>query len=270
MNSIPAKTAEMLEAIRAKHPLVHNITNYVVMHFTANVLLSMGASPVMAHAGNEVEEMVSIADALVINIGTLSDSWIESMFLAGRTARRRGIPVVLDPVGAGATRLRTETARQLIREVQPRVIRANASELLAVTGVEARTKGVDSSAGLAEARLVAGKFALDASTIVAITGAEDFITDGKRCAAVANGHPLMGRITGTGCAATAITAAFCAVETDAFLAAVGALTFFAIAGERAAATQPRPGSFQNLLLDSLDEVDRRCILEKARVSAGEV
>lgn len=259
------KSAKILEAIREKHPLVHNITNYVVMNFTANVLLALGASPVMAHAVEEMEEMVGLAGALVINIGTLSAPWVDGMQKAAEAARKRSIPIVLDPVGAGATRFRTETARRLMREGIS-VLRGNASEVLAVAGAGAATKGVDSVHGTEAAGSVARELASNHRMIVAVTGAEDFVTDGARAARIANGDPLMGRITGTGCAASAITGAFCAVEKDVFAAAVGALTVFGIAGEIAAVTHPGPGSFQPLLLDKLDTLDCATIQNRAKIT----
>lgn len=259
-------TSYVLEKIRREHPLVHNITNYVVMNFTANVLLALGASPVMAHAVEEVEEMVGLAGALVINIGTLSHAWIESMSRAARAARDRSVPIVLDPVGAGATRFRTDTARRLMDEAPVTVLRGNASEVLAVAGQKGTTRGVDSVHGAEEAWLAARDLAKSYGSIVAVTGAEDFVTDGSRVARIANGHALMGRITGTGCAASAITGAFCAAEKDAFAGAMGALVTFGIAGEIAARPSPGPGSFQVGLLDALDAIDAARIKERARVT----
>ncbi len=256
-----------LERIREGHPLVHNITNHVVMNFTANVLLALGASPVMAHAMEEVEEMVGLADALVLNIGTLSKHWVDSMFVAARAARKKSIPIVLDPVGAGATKFRTETARRLVDDGVT-VIRGNASELIAVSGRKSATKGVDSAHGTDEAGMAASELALQYKVVTAVTGAEDFITDGVRKATVANGHPLMGRITGTGCAASAITAAFCAVEEDSFAACAGALVFFGIAGQLAAAANPAVGAFQVLLLDAIDSMSEKHIRDLATVRAS--
>jgi hydroxyethylthiazole kinase len=260
------KTVDILEKIRREHPLVHNITNYVVMNFTANALLALGASPVMAHAIEEVEEMVGLANALVLNIGTLSRPWIDSMARAARAARDRSIPIVLDPVGAGATRFRTETARRLMDEAPVAVLRGNASEILAVAGQKAVTRGVDSVGGAEDARLAAGDLAKNYGIVVAVTGAQDFVTDGLRTARISNGHALMGRVTGTGCAASAITGAFCGAATDAFAAAIGALVTFGIAGELAARPNPGPGSFQVGLLDALDAIDGADIRARARVA----
>ncbi len=254
-----------LNRIRQNHPLVHNITNFVVMNFTANALLALGASPVMAHAPEEVEEMVELAGALVVNIGTLSSAWVESMLKAAKAADR-SVPVVLDPVGAGATKFRTDSARRILDSAHVAVVRGNASEILALAGSRGTTKGVDSVLGSGEAKQAAFELAKKYATVVAVTGAEDFVTNGYREVHIGNGHPLMGRITGTGCAASSITGAFCAVSKDPLAAAIGALVAFGIAGELAAQSNPGPGSFQPLLLDALDSIDPVAIRKMARVS----
>jgi len=262
--------AGALAAVREKRPLVHNITNYVVMNSTANALLSLGASPVMAHAVEEVEELVSLSGALVINIGTLSSHWIEAMFLAGRRANALGIPVVLDPVGAGATRLRTETSRRLLEEVRPAVLRGNASEILAVGAGAEGTRGVDAAHTVDQAHQTAIAIARAHGSVVAVTGAEDFVTDGRRAVRVRNGHHLMGRVTGTGCAASSITGAFLAVERDALKAAAAALVAFGLAGEIAAEGCPRPGTYGIRLLDGLDEVSAERVRRDARVAVQDL
>lgn len=261
------RICDCLEKVRERNPLVHSITNYVVMNFTANVLLALGASPIMAHAPEEMDEIVDLANALVINIGTLSAPWIESMFQAANAAQRRGIPVVLDPVGVGATRFRTETARAFMAEGQVAIIRGNASEILALSGHAVKSKGVDSLHGTEEASLAAVALAKQSRAVVAVTGVEDFITDGLKSLRVMNGHRLMGKVTGTGCAATSIMGAFAAVESDAFLAAAGALVAFGIAGELAARSRPGPGTFQTLLLDELDALTGGTLRDHARISA---
>jgi hydroxyethylthiazole kinase len=248
------RIAGRLEDVRSQRPLVHNITNYVVMNSTANALLALGASPVMAHAGEEVEEMTALAGALVLNIGTLSAPWIAAMFKAAAVARQKRVPMVLDPVGAGATRLRTETAQRILSECKPAVVRGNASEILALSGGDFSARGVDASHTVDQARSAAVQVARQPGLTVAVTGPEDFVTDGLRVARIRNGHPLMARVTGTGCAASAITGAFCAVEPDAFAATVAALVVFGIAGELAAKGAPRPGTYQVRLLDALDEI----------------
>jgi hydroxyethylthiazole kinase len=243
-----------LEKIRTEKPLVHNITNYVVMNFTANTLLAMGASPVMAHATNEVEEMVALARALVINIGTLSDHWIAAMILAGRKANEIGIPIILDPVGSGATSLRTITFKKLVSELKISIVRGNASEILSIASSDITTKGVDAAHNVEEASETAKKMARQLGAVVAITGPVDLITDGKRIVRCSNGHPLMSKITGTGCAATATIAAFSAVTKDPLNAASAGLAFFGLAGEKAAEKAKAPGSFMIALIDSLYEI----------------
>jgi hydroxyethylthiazole kinase len=256
----------LLAAVRKSRPLVHNITNFVVMDFTANALLALGAAPVMAHALEEVEEMATLAGALVLNLGTLSGVWVEAMFLAARAARKAGKPVILDPVGAGATRMRTQTARRFIESGLVNVVRGNISEILAVAGRPAKTRGVDSGAGASDAREVAAMFARSNRVVVSMTGEEDVVTNGWQIVSVRNGHVSMTRVTGTGCAASAITGAFCAVEGDALKAAAAALTVWGIAGELAARQNPRPGTYRTLLLDALDEVNAEHIRERARLA----
>ncbi len=253
-DALIGKIAAALDNVRQRRPLVHNITNYVVMNVTANALLALGASPVMAHAVEEVEEMVGLAGALVLNIGTLSPPWIDAMFRAGRAARARGIPIVLDPVGAGATRLRTDTARRLLEELRPTIVRGNASEILVLAGGDFRARGVDSAHPVEMARAAAAEIARRFGVTVAVTGAEDYVTDGARVARISNGHPLMGRITGSGCMASALTGAFAAVEPEAFTAAAAALAVLGLCGEQAAIGGPGPGTFQVRLLDALETV----------------
>ncbi len=257
--------APLLESLRARRPLVHNITNYVVMHFTANTLLAMGASPVMAHAAGEVEEMVSLAGALVINIGTLSEHWVEAMLKAGRKANAVGVPIVLDPVGSGATSMRTETFRMMTRDLRLAVIRGNPSEVLSIASDSVKTKGVDSAHGVDQAVDTAKAMARRIGAVVAITGAVDVITDGKIVVRCRNGHPLLGSITGTGCAATATVAAFAAVTSDPLEAAAAGLAFFGLAGELAARRADAPGSFSVALLDALYRMTPREFQEHARL-----
>ncbi len=198
--------------IRSKSPLVHNITNYVVMNTTANALLAIGASPIMAHAQEEMEEMTAIAGALVINIGTLSKHWIESMVAAAAFAKKRGIPVVLDPVGAGASKLRTETSLRIIRESRPGIIRGNASEIIALGLSEAKTKGVDSVHASSDAVGMGKDIAREHDCVVSISGIRDYIAYGETILAVNNGNAMMPRVTGMGCTASALTGAFAAVN----------------------------------------------------------
>lgn len=251
MTNLAQKAAENLSGIRSNKPLIHNITNFVVMNFTANTLLAMGASPVMAHAENEVEEMASFAGSLVLNIGTLTDVWIASMIKAGKTASKLKTPIILDPVGSGATTLRTRSAKQIIEETNVSVIRGNASEILSLRNDNSSTKGVDALHSVAEARDTARLLAKELNTTLAITGPVDLVTDGERIVEIANGHELMPYVTGTGCAATATIGAFAAVDGDMVSAAATALAFFGLAGEKAAQSAKGPGSFMIALQDAL-------------------
>lgn len=260
-----SKAASALTVLRDRRVLVHSITNYVVMNSTANVLLAAGASPVMAHACEEVEEMAGLAAAVVLNIGTLSPAWVEAMQRAGAAANRNGTPVILDPVGSGATRYRTDTARSLSRDVDLTVIRGNPSEILSVSGADTVTRGVDAAHDVDQAARVAADLARRLGTVVAITGEVDLVTDGETTLQVTAGHPLMGRVTGTGCAATALVAAFCAAADDSVGAAAGALAYFGIAGERAAQQAEGPGSFQVALYDALAGIEPHELASAARI-----
>jgi hydroxyethylthiazole kinase len=253
-----------VERIRALSPLVHNITNYVVMNTTANALLAIGASPVMAHALPEVEDMTGIAGALVINIGTLSDTWIEAMFRAAGKAASRGIPIVLDPVGAGATPYRTRTAGDLLRRVPPAIIRGNGSEILALGEAGAATRGVDSTSASDQAVHGARALARQFSCVVCVTGVVDYIVSDRAVIEVKNGHPLMPRVTGLGCSASALCGAFAAVNPDAGEAAAHAMAVMGIAGEMAAETARGPGSFQVNFIDALYRIGRSDIEQRLK------
>jgi len=255
-----------IQKIRAEAPLIHNITNYVVMNVTANALLAIGASPVMAHAPEEVEEMVSIAKALVINLGTLSMAWINSMIKAGHMANHGGIPIILDPVGSGATRFRTETAQLLLHNTPPAVIRGNASEIRSLVLAEHSTKGVDSvhtpEETIEAAQFLSGNF----RCVVSVSGATDIIVEGGSLIRVLNGHPIMPRVTGMGCIASALTGAFAAVNKSYFHAAANAMALVGIAGEIAAERCSGPGSFQTSFLDALynlqeSDIEKRLKME---------
>lgn len=265
MKVTAAEIYKSVDLIRRQSPVVHNITNYVVMNNTANALLAIGASPVMAHAQEEVEDMVNISSALVINIGTLSEPWIHAMFRAARQARRKGIPVVLDPVGAGATAYRTETARRLIEKEPPSIIRGNASEILALYDDQSKTKGVDSSASSDAAIDTARKLSQVYQCVVCISGATDYIIGEDKIIKVKNGHPMMSRVTGLGCTASALCGAFAAVEKSSFAAAVGAMAVMGIAGEMAAASAAGPGSLQMHFLDVLYALSEKDIVKFLKV-----
>ncbi len=256
---------EDLKRIRTESPLIHNITNFVAMNITANALLAVGASPVMAHAVEEVEEMVRIANALVINIGTLSTPWIEAMFKAGREARKRGIPIVFDPVGAGATRMRTETARAFIAEVGPDIVRGNASEILALRRDEAAAKGVDSRHAAEDALEAGRELASEHGIVVSISGAADLVVDRDSLIRIANGHEIMPRVTGLGCTASALTGAFAAVDPSRLHAAAAAMAVMGIAGEIAAASSRGPASFQTAFIDALFNLSDTEIRSRLRI-----
>jgi hydroxyethylthiazole kinase len=253
-----------LAAIRERRPLVHQITNFVVMNETANATLALGALPVMAHAVQEVEEMASAASALVLNIGTLSDEWVEAMVLAGRAANRAGVPVVLDPVGAGATAYRTKTARELIQKLELAVVRGNSAEIATLAGQKAEIRGVEAVG--AEGRPELAREAAGAlGCVVAVTGPVDHVSDGERVIAIANGHELLATVTGTGCMSTAITGCFLGVRPDDPLeAAAEALVAFGVAGEDAAKKANKPGSFHVALYDALYSLDPLTIDSFAR------
>jgi hydroxyethylthiazole kinase len=251
--------------VREHKPLVHQITNYVVMNETANATLALGALPVMAHAREEMAEMARLAGALVLNIGTLSPHWVEAMIAAGRVANERGVPVVLDPVGAGATTYRTETARRILDEVDVTVLRGNAGEVATLVGVEAEVRGVESIAAADDAAAIAQAAASTLGVVASVTGPVDHVSDGDRMAEIANGDPLLASVTGTGCMSSAITGCFLAV-TEPFDAAVVALVAFGVAGEDAAREAKGPGSFHVGLYDALAALDPATLDGRARVS----
>lgn len=260
-------------AVRARTPLVHNITNLVAINLNANVLLAAGAAPVMAHAHEEVADMVGIAQALVVNIGTLDPYWVESMRLALVAAAARGIPTVLDPVGAGATPYRNRTLDALLAAASPTVIRGNGSEIMSTANAAIRTRGVDSSASADAALDAAQALAQRTGGAVCVSGEVDHVIDAqRRWVRIANGHPWMTRITGVGCSATALIGAFCAVQKDAWRATTAAMALIALAGEIAAekaqARAAGVGTMAAGMLDELQRIDqatfeRRCRLEVA-------
>ncbi|MDD8013407.1 MAG: hydroxyethylthiazole kinase [Acidobacteriota bacterium] len=266
MNLTAKDIIQDLELVRTKSPLVHNITNYVVMNSTANALLAIGASPVMAHAMDEVEDMVAIASALVINIGTLSETWVAAMGKAAAAAGRRNIPIVYDPVGVGATPYRTRVFRRLIETAWPTVIRGNASEIIASAGDFSATKGVDSAAAaesaLASAQWLSGQH----DCVVCVSGETDYVVDHDAIVMVRNGHPLMPRVTGLGCTATALCGAFAAVQPDPFRATVSAMAVMGIAGEIAAERSAGPGSMQVNFLDALFQLTDKEIGKRLKIS----
>lgn len=263
--------AEDLKLIRQRRPLVHNITNYVVMNETANAILCIGALPVMSHAAEEVQEMVSIADSLVLNIGTLSPEWIDAMIAAGKAANKKGIPVVLDPVGAGATRLRTESCRRILSELRVAIVRGNLAEVASLVGIASEVRGVESIAASNSPEQVALALAETYGCTAAVTGRVDLVCDGSRLAKIANGHPLLAKVVGTGCMSTAIVGAFAAVQTDPFAASIAGLTAFGIAGEIAASVSGnRPGTFHVELYNALHALTENDICSAAKIDISDV
>jgi hydroxyethylthiazole kinase len=261
------KAGDSLRRLRETKPLVHQITNYVVMNETANATLALGALPVMAHAKEEVEEMAAIAGALVLNIGTLSPHWVEAMLLAGRVANQRRIPVVLDPVGAGATTYRTETAKRILEEIDVTVLRGNAGEVATLVGVDAEVRGVESITTGGSPADLAREAGRQLGLVASVTGAVDHVSDGETVIRIANGHPLMASITGSGCMSSAITGCFLAVNHDEPLAAAAeALVAFGAAGEDAAVGAKGPGSFHVALYDALAALDPATLDAKAHIS----
>ncbi len=238
-----------LRQMRATAPLVHNITNYVAMNIMANVLISAGASPAMVHAREEVSEFAGLSHALSLNIGTVDPAWAEAMEMAARTMNAVGRPWVLDPVGVGATRFRQEVCASLL-ELRPTVIRGNASEILALSGLGGHARGVDAADPVVAAESAARKLAHRTGAVVAVSGPVDFITDGTVACRVSNGHSLMPRVTALGCSLNGVIAAFL-VGQERLGATVAALAFYGLAGERAAQHSTGPGSFQPAFLDAL-------------------
>ncbi len=266
-----AEVGRLLERVREKAPLVHNITNFVVMNTTANALLALGASPVMAHAREEVEDMARVAGAVVLNIGTLTPDWVQAMILAGKVANAQGIPVVLDPVGAGATPLRTESSFELMEEVRVGILRGNAAEVGVLAGEKGEVKGVDAVALAGDVAEMAKAAATGLKTVVSATGKTDYLSDGTCVLAVANGHPLLARVTGTGCMVSALTGAFAAVSENMLHAALAALVTFGVAAEMAfeQAGERGPGSFHLALYDALYRIESQDIENRARVEVVE-
>ncbi len=237
------------------------------MNETANLTLCLGALPVMAHAREEVEEMAAQAGALVINMGTPYPDLEEAMVAAGKAANRAGVPVVLDPVGAGATAYRTRIAKRLVDEVRFAAIRANAAEMAVLAGVEAEIRGVDSLSIAGEAEDIASSLARSLGCVAAITGEVDVISDGVRLAEVSNGHPLMGKVTGTGCMSTTAVAVLLSSGEPYFEAAAAALALFGLAGEHAASSSgEKPGSFHVEIYNALYILSTERKLDGLRIS----
>lgn len=271
MKNITSNIAKILGEVRIKKPLVHNITNYVTVNDCANVTLAIGASPIMADDIGEVVEITSISAALVINIGTLNQRTVEAMLCSAKKANELGIPVVLDPVGAGASTLRNKTTEDILSKVKISVLRGNMSEISFIAGLGGTTKGVDASEsdlqskdGVAIASTVAKKL----GCVVAITGATDIISDGERVVTISNGHKMLSNVTGTGCMTTALVGAFCGASEDIFVATLGGIASMGIAGEIAyeKAGEKGTGSFHIAIIDAISKMTPDVILERAKIN----
>lgn len=260
--------SDLFSRVRENRPLVHHITNYVTVNDCANITICAGGAPVMADAAEEVTEMAAIASALVLNIGTLNRVQVESMILAGTMANDRKIPVILDPVGVGATQYRTKTAQRLLDTLDIAIIKGNAGEIGVLAGAEAEVRGVDSHGLAGNPVTIAQDFAQVAGLTVVVSGATDIITDGKTTNLVENGHPMMGSISGTGCMAASVTGVFAAESKDRVLAATAAFAAFGIAGERAAASARGPFSFKTALFDEMASLKPDDLAREARIRTG--
>lgn len=264
MSNIKNQAATILARLRETKPLVHHMTNFVVMNDTANATLHLGASPVMAHAIEEVAEMTGLAGALVLNIGTLTHEWCEAMISAGRAANSKQIPIVFDPVGAGATTMRTHIAHRMLRELDIQIVRGNAGEIGVLSGLGGEVRGVDSVAA-GDSVALARHMAENHKTVAAITGKRDVISDGTRTFGVDNGHQWLTTLTGTGCMSTTAIAAFAAVEPDYVIAAAAALASYGLAAEKAANVANGPASFKIAFLDQLYNLTPEDVQEGARI-----
>ena len=263
----PLSPGARLAAMRAAAPLVHNITNYVAMNVMANVLLAAGASPAMVHAREEAADFAAVAAALTVNIGTISPPWAEAMEAAAVSAAAHGRPWVLDPVAVFASPYRTEACARLVA-LNPAVIRGNASEILALSGGMAGASGADAGDEVAAAEEGARTLAKGAGGVVAVTGPVDYVTDGTRALRVANGHPLMPKVTALGCSLTGVVAAFVATGEDPLQATAAALAFYGLAGERAAEGAQGPGGFAVAFLDALHALTPEALDAGARIEAA--
>ncbi len=261
----PKEIARLLEKVRANRPLVHHITNHVTVNDCANITLSVGASPVMAHSSHEVAEMVAQAGALVLNIGTLDTRQVERMLLAGKKANELGVPVVLDPVGAGATKYRTKTSLKLLKELDIAVLKGNGGEIASLAGAGGQVRGVDSAGVEGKPEQIVSGYAGKLGMVVAMTGPVDFVSEGKRTLRIDNGHPLMGRFSGSGCMAASVVGAFAAVGRDRTNATAAALAAFAVAGEKAAVRYTTPFGVRQAIFDELYNLTPGELSDRAKV-----
>ena len=271
------KIIGLLNTVKEKNPLVHHLTNYVTVNDCANITLAIGASPVMADDINEVTDMVSLASSLVINIGTLNERTVESMLAAGKRANELNIPIIIDPVGAGATAYRTETAKRLMDELEIAVIRGNLSEIKTLYGIKAQTKGVDSSEDISSskdelenAKELAVDFAKKINTVIAITGVIDIITDGRTLYTVENGHKIMSKVTGTGCMCTSLIGSYLGARENNLLAALSGVVSMGIAGEIAyenlSGNYGGTGSLKVGILDVIFNLNEEVIMKRGKIN----
>jgi hydroxyethylthiazole kinase len=272
---IAQKVVELLNRLKNKKPLIHNITNYVTVNDCANILLAIGASPIMADDLKESADITSIASALVINIGTLNERTIESMIASGKKANELNIPVVLDPVGAGASSFRNETTKRILEEIKISVLRGNMSEIKFIAGLECETKGVDASEsdlksdsdeGVRVAKSLAKRF----NCIVAITGVCDIVSDGEKSVTIANGTKMLSNVTGTGCMTTALVGGYlgaCETKEDLFIAAISGIVSMGICGEIAEerAGNIGLGSFHMAIIDAVSNLDEDILLNRSKI-----
>lgn len=265
MTKIKIDAYGLLKKIRTQKPVIHHLTNWVTIYDCANIVKVLGASPVMAHAPEEVAQMTAIASALVLNIGTLTVDFVEAMKVAARSANDKGIPVVLDACGAGATDLRDRKCWELLDEVRIDLIKGNTSEIARISGAKVQTRGVDASRVNQNLKELARQLAQKRHCTVAVTGKEDIATDGFSLYVIKNGHPLMGRIVGTGCMAASMIGTFAAVEPDLALAAAAALVTFGIAAEVAAQESLGPGTFKEKMYDSLFHLNKQTLDRRQKV-----
>ncbi|MCQ2012200.1 hydroxyethylthiazole kinase [Clostridium butyricum] len=272
---IAQKVVELLNRLKNKKPLIHNITNYVTVNDCANILLAIGASPIMADDLKESADITSIASALVINIGTLNERTIESMIASGKKANELNIPVVLDPVGAGASSFRNETTKRILEEIKISVLRGNMSEIKFIAGLESETKGVDASEsdlksdsdeGIRVAKSLAKRF----NCTVAITGVCDIVSDGEKTVTIENGTKMLSNVTGTGCMTTALVGGYlgaCETKEDLFIAAVSGIVSMGICGEIAEerAGSIGLGSFHMAIIDAVSNLDEEDLLKRSKI-----
>jgi hydroxyethylthiazole kinase len=249
-----------LQAVRDKGPIVHHITNWVTIFDCAQVVKSFSASPVMAHAPEEVEAMIAISSALVLNIGTLTSDIIESMKIAAAAANRKGIPIVLDVCGAGATPFRDAKCAELLDSAKISVIKGNSSEIARIAGLKVATQGVDAGEVSADLREVAKSLSERRACTVVITGAEDVVASGGKLFLVRNGHPMMAKLVGTGCMATSVIGTFAGATPDQIAeAATAGLACYEIAAELAVKKAEGPASFKLHLFDCIYQLDEKQI-----------